>query len=220
MISRIVDKYVLPAVAAAAAPAATGASAGAGGAAGAAGGSSLKKVATETALGSISSPSGGSSGGTDPITKGIRGAGRTAAGAVNALSSIPESAGSRYQADLARLRAQRYARPTQSNVNTGHPSAAHRAGLAFIKELQGHLDELSNQKAEIKGGHRSDFNRESVAMAKSAIGAFEDAEGAFTDEHMAKAADLVNELDMGYGGLSRFDSDGNRAFGVEGERLR
>lgn len=110
MLKRTIEKYVLPAAAAAAAPAASGtagttAAAGgaAGGGGGAAGGAARAGAAGEVAKGM---PKGGA--GMDPGSA-IRQAGAQTAGFVNAFSSIPDSAGGRYRADLERVKAQKYA---------------------------------------------------------------------------------------------------------------
>jgi hypothetical protein len=228
MISRIVEKYVAPAVAAAAPAVAGGAGGGGGGAgvigtagasaAGGGGGGGLGKAAEiASALpvgGGSEGKEKGKGGGDDLATKGIRTAGSAAAGGINLLSTIPESAGSRYQADLARLRAQRYAGPTQSNVNTGHPSDDHRFGLRLIETLKGHLNELSNQNVEIRNGDRADFDRNAVALAGQAYQDFHENSHRLTDEHWSEANALANKLDRGYGGLTRFDDDGKRIMGT------
>lgn len=111
MLKRTIEKYVLPAAAAAAAPAASGAAGttaaagggAAGGGGGAAGGAARAGAAGEVAKGM---PKGGA--GMDPGSA-IRQAGAQTAGFVNAFSSIPDSAGGRYRADLERIKAQRYA---------------------------------------------------------------------------------------------------------------
>lgn len=133
MLKRIIEQYVAP-LAAAAAGGASGAGA-AGGAAGAAGGSAggaaggsaggaAGGAAGEAAGGSIGSDAvktvaGGK--GPDLVTEGIRSAAKTVTTPINMLSSIPESAGGRYRADLERIRAQRYASGNRLDLVGGLP---------------------------------------------------------------------------------------------------
>lgn len=136
MLKRIIEQYVAPLAAAAAggasgAGAAGGAAGAAGGSAGGAAGGSAGGSAGGAAGGAAGEAAGGSIGsdaiktvaggkGPDLVTGGIRSAAKTVTTPINILSSIPESAGGRYRADLERIRAQRYA-----SQRIWHPAVSH-----------------------------------------------------------------------------------------------
>jgi hypothetical protein len=91
----------------------------------------------------------------------IRKIGGEAAGFVNAFSSVPESAGSRYRADLERIKAQRYASTSQKHpswtaLSTGentHPALAAYYHLTQGKYFHGdYTRTLADAAAEVHKG--------------------------------------------------------------------